>query len=352
MRVLVLTRYAQRGASSRLRMLQYLPALEARGIACDVHELLDEAYLESLYAGRRISRVPILRSYLRRLRLLLASGSYDVVWLEKEALPWLPAVCERFSAPVVVDYDDAVFHRYDQHRSMLVRGLLGRKIAALVRRAAVVVVGNRYLASYAKQAGARTVVHVPTCVDEARYLPAGERASPAGPMTVGWIGTPHTARFLQVVRDVLATLVAEGQLRVRLIGAGDAAPLACDYASVPWDESTEVAELQGLDCGIMPLVDEPFERGKSGYKLIQYMACGLPVVASPVGANREIVEDGVTGFLATSPAQWETALRRLSADPALREQLGAAGRGRFEAHYTMREATDGIESALRAAASA
>ena len=116
----------------------------------------------------------------------------------------------------------------------------------------------------------------------------------------------------------------EGKGRFTAIGI-DAQQLGLPIASVPWSEDTEVASLQTLDVGIMPLLDGPFERGKCGYKLIQYMACGLPVVASPVGVNRQIVEHGVNGFLAETPAQWAEALQTLLADPALRERMGQAG---------------------------
>ena len=104
---------------------------------------------------------------------------------------------------------------------------------------------------------------------------------------------------------------------------------------LPWDEATEVDMLQQLDAGIMPLPDSPWERGKCGFKLIQYMACGLPVVASPVGVNREIVEQGVNGFFASTPEEWEQALRTLLLDTILRERMGQAGRKKVEERYSL-----------------
>ena len=104
---------------------------------------------------------------------------------------------------------------------------------------------------------------------------------------------------------------------------------------VPWTEAAEVAAIAEFDVGIMPLADEPWERGKCGYKLIQYMACGLPVVASPVGVNRQIVEHGVNGFLAETPTQWDEALRTLLADPALRQRMGQAGRQKVERQFSL-----------------
>jgi hypothetical protein len=119
---------------------------------------------------------------------------------------------------------------------------------------------------------------------------------------------------------------------------------------VPWSEAEEVAAISACDIGIMPLADGVFERGKCGYKLIQYMACGLPVVASAVGANREIVRHGIDGFLAETEEEWRDALRTLAADPALRARMGAAGRRRVEEAYSLQVAGPRMADILRAAA--
>jgi len=113
-----------------------------------------------------------------------------------------------------------------------------------------------------------------------------------------------------------------------------------------WSEASEVAEIQQFDIGIMPLPDEPFERGKCGYKLIQYMACGKPVVASPVGANTSIVRDGIEGFLASTDAEWMQLLGILCDDNALRQRMGAAGRVRVEAEYSLQVAAPHLERLL------
>ena len=104
---------------------------------------------------------------------------------------------------------------------------------------------------------------------------------------------------------------------------------------IAWSEDTEVDAIQSMDIGVMPLPDTPWARGKCGYKLIQYMACGLPVVASPVGVNKEILEHGVNGFLAESDAEWRTAIEALISDPDLRRRMGAAGRKKVENEYSL-----------------
>jgi glycosyltransferase involved in cell wall biosynthesis len=120
--------------------------------------------------------------------------------------------------------------------------------------------------------------------------------------------------------------------------------------SIPWTEQTEVASIASFDIGIMPLLDAPFERGKCGYKLIQYMACGLPVVASPVGVNCQIVEHGVNGFLADTPEQWEQVLMTLLADAGLRQRMGAAGRRKVEQHYSIQVTGPKLAAMLKLAA--
>ena len=185
MKLLVLSRYDRLGASSRLRMLQYLPALARAGIEADIVPFFDNAYLEALYAGRRL---PLATAgyYLRRMNHLLRAGRRDAIWLEKELLPWLPWGVERRllprGVPLVSDYDDAVFHRYDLHRRRPVRRLLGRKIDGVMAGSALVMAGNAYLAERARAAGAPKVEIVPTVVDAAAYdtapLPAPDGRPP------------------------------------------------------------------------------------------------------------------------------------------------------------------------------
>ncbi len=336
MKLLVLTRYGRLGASSRLRFLQYLPWLRAAGLQVTVSPLFSDAYVTGLQQGRRETR-EVLRAYARRTLRLLDQGDHDLLWIEKECLPWLPAWVERVllgrRRPYVLDYDDAVFHQYDQHRLAPVRALLGGKHPALVRAAAMVVAGNGYLADFARSAGAPRVALLPTAVDLDRY-PETEHPprAPGRPPCVGWIGQRATAGFLQPLAPLFRQLAGEGLGRFAAIGI-DPAALGLPMEGIAWSETTEVDAIRSLDVGIMPLRDGPFERGKCGYKLIQYMACALPVVASPVGVNRQIVEHGVDGFLAETDADWTTALRTLLGDAALRQRMGHAGRQKVAQRY-------------------
>lgn len=338
-RVLFLAKYARNGASSRYRFYQYFPWLTQAGLHCEVRPLFDEAYLVHRYRLGHGRVRDVFRALVRRLAVLLSVWRFDVVVIEKEVFPYFSALPERLlgwlGVPYVVDYDDALFHQYDRHRNVLIRRLLGNKIAQVMQGAELVLAGNAYLADYARHAGARRIEVVPTVIDLERYPRKAIPRTDDKVFTIGWIGSPATAIYLQSIAQALAEVCVDGRARLRLIGSGPIELPGVPVEVLSWSEAAEVAEIRRFDVGIMPLPDEPWERGKCGLKLIQYMACGLPVVASPVGVNREIVEPGVNGFLAESSADWTKAFRTLMADPALRRRMGEAGRRRVEERYAL-----------------
>jgi glycosyltransferase involved in cell wall biosynthesis len=350
MRILALTRYTPLGASSRVRIFQYLPRLATAGIEAVAAPLLGDDYVRSLYGtgARRLG--PVLSAYGHRLAWLARRHEFDVVWIEKELFPFIPAWAEawplRRHTPTLVDFDDAVFHRYDRHPSAMVRGLLGRKIDRIMASADAVVVGSDYLAERAKRSGARRICFLPSVVDIGRYRPKPATSSDLAP-AIAWIGTPLTANYLEPLRPILADLVSSGRARLRLIGAGAEALAGLAAERLGWSEIREADDIAAADIGVMPLPDEPFERGKCGYKLVQYMAAGLPTVASPVGANVRIVIPDETGFLPNDIESWRTALERLVGDRLLRQRLGQAGRSRAQQHYSLDASTPTLVQLLR-----
>ncbi|MEC5214268.1 glycosyltransferase involved in cell wall biosynthesis [Polaromonas sp. CG_9.5] len=355
MNILVLSRYGRLGASSRMRSYQYIPLLEADGIHVTVAPLFSDAYVRGLQKNKK-SLIEAARAYTGRIRALLSSRKFDLLWIEKETLPWLPAWFEKILLPGVVpyvlDYDDAVFHYYDEHRNPYVRALLACKHPSLMQGAALVVAGNAYLAEFARQAGAPNVEVVPTVIDLARYPRSKLKGLNEGTLPcIGWIGQRVTASFLAPYAPLFERLTSDGLARFAAIGI-DAQKLGLPMISIPWTEHTEVASIASFDIGIMPLLDASFERGKCGYKLIQYMACSLPVVASPVGVNRQIVEHGVNGFLAETPEDWEKALRTLLTDADLRQRMGQAGRKKVEQHYCIQATGPRLAALLRDSAKA
>lgn len=251
-------------------------------------------------------------------------------------------------ARIVVDYDDAVFHIYDRHRNPLVRALLGAKIDRIMKAADLVIAGNSYLAARARAAGARRIAELPTVVDLLHY-PLVPRPDGGDGLTIGWIGSPITSPYLDLLRPALAELRTRIPLRLVLIGAAPTALAGFPVERVAWSAESEAAAIARCDVGVMPLPDQPFERGKCGYKLIQFMAGALPVIASPVGANCAIIIPGETGFLAARDADWVSALTRLYHDPELRCRMGQAGRRRVEESYALAVAAPRLVALLRGA---
>lgn len=349
MRLLTLTRYQRLGSSSRVRFYQYFPYLETYGLKIINAPFFNDQYIHDLYSGHSTSLFKILHAYVKRILTLIRNTTIDLVWAEKEFLPWLPVEVEtlfrNLNIPYVVDYDDAVFHRYEWHSNPLVRTFLGNKIDKEMRQADLVIAGNEYLAERAKTTGAKRVEILPSVVDVNQY--AMKQPDQNSIFKIGWIGSPATVQYLGIVKDAITQLTQEAPIELILVGAGNTAPFANVHTElIPWSETTELTVNQKFDVGIMPLIDGPFERGKCGYKLIQYMAGGLPVVASPVGVNQKIVEPQI-GYLANSTDEWFTALRILRDNHLQRHDMGQAGRKKAEAEYNLQVTAPRLLAMLR-----
>jgi glycosyltransferase involved in cell wall biosynthesis len=334
--ILLLSRYDRMGPSSRVRHINFVPELEAAGFQIKVSPFLSDEYLARLYRGEPRDLGLLATAYWARLRQLCSAGDYDLIWIEKETLPWLPAAIENLflkGRRIVIDFDDAWYLRYSGHSSGIVRALMADKLNVIAARAAMVTAGSAQLSQWLKSAPCTRVVEIPPAVDLARYP---EVPLPEGPFTIGWIGTPGNEAYLNLIAEPLRAACAAAGARLRMIGGsrGFSLPgVAIDY--VPWREDTEAAELARCHIGVMPLLDGPWERGKCGYKLIQYMAAGRAAVASPVGAAPSIIVSGQTGLLAGSTEDWIAALTGLATDRERARNFGLAGRQRVERLYSL-----------------
>ena len=297
-----------------------------------------DTYIQDLYAGRSVSLKGLILAYVKRLIALAQSSAFDLLWVEKELLPMFPTRLEALfrssKIPYVVDYDDAVFHRYEMNPNPIIRTFLKHKIDHVMRHAALVIVGNEYLADRAKAAGAPKVVIVPSVVDVSQYA---LRQDVTGPVySIGWIGSPITVPNLDLIRDALNMFYREMDFRIVLIGAGTSDPFPnLPTTKLSWSDESELSIGQKFDVGVMPLIDGPFERGKCGYKLVQYMAGAIPMIASPVGVNRHIVEPDINGYLAESTDDWLMALRKLTNNVQKNLGMGLAGRQKAEQMYNL-----------------
>ena len=331
-------RYDRLSASFRARCECYAPYLERAGIPFRFHSLLDSRYLSEKYATGKTSKFGVLNAYLKQIRALLTLGKRDVAIVHLELFPYWPGVFVRFltfrGVRLVYDFDDPFFHFYDQHRSGFVRALFGNKIRKIIRMATAVIAGNRYLAAYAAEEK-RDAVIIPSVVDLERYSTVKACFDPAKPFTIGWIGTPSTVPHLRAAQKALTEFCSNRNARIVLVGSGTTGLEDFPAEIRPWSEATEVSDILEFDVGVMPLPDTPFNRGKGAMKIMQYMACGIPTIASPVGFNTEIVQHGKNGFLAESHDDWIRCLTTLYDQRELCRALGAEGRKTMEREFCL-----------------
>jgi glycosyltransferase involved in cell wall biosynthesis len=236
------------------------------------------------------------------------------------------------------DFDDALCFR-DSSRGEPESPVRLRRFTRTVAAAALVTTGNPYLAQLARDVGATApVVVAPTPIDADRYAPAVPDATAFPGFRVGWIGSRSTRPYLRVVAPALRKLaLRRPELVVAVMADAPPEELAgIEVEFTPWSEEGEVPFLRSLHVGLMPLTDDPWSRGKCGFKLLQYLACGVPAVASAVGVNVDIAEDGRAARLASSEMEWVGALTALAADPAAARELGARGRAAVEARWSTR----------------
>jgi glycosyltransferase involved in cell wall biosynthesis len=347
-KILVLTKYGSLGGSSRYRFYQYLPYLKSQDFDITVAPLLDNQYVMAINRGRR-NFTNVLASYWQRLTRLISDRDYDLLWIEKELLPYVPEWLERIliqNIPYAVDYDDAQFHIYDYYGSKLTKLLLAHKIDNVMANAQLVIAGNKYIANRAKKAGAKSIEIIPTVIDLERYSIDTHRSSKI--FNIGWIGSPGTSIYLKSIQPVFESLRSQHQCTFTLVGAGRLTLGSLDLDIKDWYEDSEVKDIKSFDVGIMPLDNTPWEEGKCGIKLIQYMACALPVVGTPIGVNQEIIEHGINGFQANSLTEWTEYLSELANDPNLCTQMGAEGRLMVESKYCLQVTAPRLAQLLRA----
>lgn len=351
MRILFLTS-GRDVPASRFRVQQYVPYLESRGHLCTVRPSRPEKYRGLPFLGNRLSE-PLRIAFRAFEALQNAIEPHDVVFVERELLSssflGLERLFRRTTRRIVLDVDDALFL------------LNGPKFERLVEMADHVIAGNAALEEVIRRHTPHVSV-IPTVVDTTAYRFESERHSEesvakasdrsAGPRktSVGWIGTAYNFRYLEPILPAIRTLA--GSHPVELTIVAERPPAVAAFASLPmrferWSSERESELVRSFDVGLMPLAEDAWSRYKCGAKLLQYMAAGIPSIASPVGANRHITLPGETGFLATSTDEWTNALRRLLDDEELRARMGTEARRRVEAEYSVARWAPVLERTLR-----
>jgi len=344
------------GPSTRFRICQFLPALEAAGYACEVRPFLSSRLGPLAYRPGLAGKAAVTAwGFAKRLSDIVRAARADLVYVLREAFPIGPAGFERAMQAacgrLVFDFDDAIWAPATNYENPLDRFRDWSRPAKLIASARRTVVGSEYLAEYARRHAPdpERVIVIPTVVDTALFRPGSPRVD--DDIVVGWIGTPRNTPYLQNVwPSLFAAWRADRRLRFVFVGAEPFETGGAPVRFEPWRLADEIAAVQGFDIGVMPLPDDEQARGKCGFKIVEYMACGVAAIASPVGANCEVLRDGETGILANSPQQWTRAVLDLAAQTPLRERMGLAARERAVRRYSLAAMSDRFVETIRMAA--
>lgn len=328
MKVLFLPKHEYMGASSRYRTLQYIPFLKEKNIDYDISPLFSDEYLKYKYENGKENKLITIKRILKRIKtILIDAPKYDVLVIEKELIPYFPPLLEYYlkfrKISYIVDYDDAVWHNYDKHRIFLVRAFLKYKIKTVMDNATTIIGGSEYIIDYAKHSKCQNIVKIPTVIDIEKYK-CNKTYNEENLFILGWIGSPSSSQYILEINDMLKNFTTKYNAIVHLVGFDKklANKLDFKYKIIPWSEKSEVEEICKFNVGIMPLSDTPFERGKCGFKLIQYMGCNKTVIASSVGENNHIIKDNKTGFLVRNNNEWFNTLVKLYNSKKLCIEMG------------------------------
>jgi glycosyltransferase involved in cell wall biosynthesis len=362
LRVLALAPYPAAVPSTRFRILQMVPALEELGVDVSFHSFLPpDAYARARARGAPLARLASVIDAFTRLRAVLdRAEAFDAVLVQRALAPVLNRTLlgelTARGVAIVYDFDDAVYLPQEGGRRWLEAVRAPRRTTeALCRASAVVLAGNAHLADFAASVlGSYDRVRVvPSVVDTTRFRPREPPAPGGAPPTLGWVGSASTLRYLEALAPALRELAARVPHRL-LVVAGAERPrlpgVALEYRG--WRAEEEVACVQEMDVGLYPLTENAWTLGKCGFKAVEYLACAVPCVASPVGVLQDIVRDGETGLHARTAADWVDACAHLLADGGARAAMGHAGRALVERAYSVDVAAPRVAEALRDAVAA
>ncbi len=301
-------------AASRYRVLQYIPHLTPKGIEATV----------TLYP----------KTLKENLRFFSSLSQYDIVFLQRKRfnqprLGWLRRRAKR----IIYDFDDAVMYR-NSKAGIPFSKTRKRRFTQMIKASDFVIAGNEFLKDQVLQLNPNVEV-IPTVIDESRYAPKTYEKQKKE-VTIGWIGDHGSIHYLEEMRPIFEEIGKRypyAKLKIVCDTFFD-----CEHLRVikkEWRAEGEVKDLQGIDIGVMPLVDDPWSWGKCGLKIIQYQGVGVPVVCTPVGINRDLVSEGVNGLWATAPEEWVEKLAFLLEHSDLREKMGREGRRRVLEGFTL-----------------
>jgi glycosyltransferase involved in cell wall biosynthesis len=325
----------------RFRCELYEKLLQENGFNTTTRSFLDSTTYSVFYKkGFIFSKVfGVAKGFIRRGLLLFQLKKYDYIFIQREATPigfpffeW--AAIKLLNKKVIYDFDDAIWipHISDQNKLAAIFKN-SKKVKDICGWSYKVSCGNNFLYDYAKQYNSN-VVYNPTCVDtEHRYNILVNHD--VDRINIGWTGSFSTVHFLDIVQPTLKKLQEKYDFDITVICNKRPELDLKNIQYIEWSEENEVSALANCQIGLMPLTDDQWNKGKCGFKLIQYLALEIPSICSPVGINEIIIEEGVNGFFSKTDDDWYRSIETLIIDPAMRKQMGKAGREKIVHHYSL-----------------
>jgi len=323
MKVLFFVSGNKQTASSRIRVFQYLPYLESEGIDYSVH--IYNPCIRITGDGKITARIVMALTFIKIILFLTASFFFKIVFIQKLYLPkWSVWILSFLNKNIIYDFDDAIYMRDDN--CMLPSKYLKRFNYSISKASLVITTDNEENRNYAKQF-CSNVLTITGPIDCEKYKSANTKQT-GKVINIGWIGSGTTTKYLLLIKDALINLKQKYQEDICFItiGADEDQLKGLPVINYPWNMATEVELLRKFDIGIMPLPDDNWSKGKGGYKLLQYMAMGIPSVASPVGINGQIIDNGHTGLLAYNSDDWIEKISVLIQNRLLMNNLGKKAR--------------------------
>lgn len=335
------TRYDSLGASSRVRLIQYKEKFIERGFKVSISPFFNNAQLKESYEQGGHSVKSIISCYIKRLKAVF-SNRKKLMIIEKELFPYLPYFLERLllKRVYIIDIDDAIHIQYKNSKWFLIRLFFSNKIKNILKNSACAFVGSNSLYKYAEECEAKKIVYVPSSV---KNNSPKIYKSKEGKLKICWIGSPSTIRYLEEIRDVINNKLISANVEFLLVGAEERdfnEPFQGHIQYFKWSEETEYEIISNCDLGIMPLYDGCFENSKCAYKLIQYMSCGIPCLASAVGENLRVINNGENGFICRNTNDWISSIQNFIENPELLRKMGKNSYEKFKKSFSVDVSSD------------
>lgn len=341
MKVLFLVPYPLEGASYRYRVHQFLPYLEKEGIQYKISSFMSKKFYKIVYKKRYLLKKILytLEGIGRRFINALVLFKYNIIFIHLESSPFpllmIEYLAKLLHKPLIYDLDDALF--METTNGSKVRKILKshKKISRIISMSSHIIVCNNFLKNFAAQyINEKQITIIPTPIDTKKFFYKNKNTST---LCIGWIGSHSTFQYLKTILDIFPLIAQKYSFILKIVGA----PVKVSLPGVTivqkgWSLNSEIDDFQSLDIGLYPLINDAWVKGKTGFKPIQYMAAGVPCIASDIEHNREIIKNGLNGFLVNTKDEWINTISTLLSEHSLRKKITQEGRKTVEEHFSLK----------------